>query len=213
MDKLKIVPIVSENGFMQISYLCFDDKYMFMIDCGCGLEALNSAILGNGLLGRRLNGVLLTHCHFDHITGLYDVWKEYGCKIYIKEACEDFIYDTVKNVSAYFGGFKCEKIDETNIEPIKDGQVINMGNISILVISTQGHSLCSVCFQVGEYLFTGDTVLEGTVGRTDLFGGSREKLENSLYKISKMSYDIAFPGHGKPMEKALVDGIVNMHTN
>ena len=213
MSKLNIEPIVCENMFSQISYLCFDEKCMFMIDCGCSFEALNDAIFRCGLQNRVLDGILLTHCHFDHIMGLKEVWDRYKCDVYMAEWCEDFIYDQIRNASAHFGGFKSGEIKSESIKTFISNDVLRFGDIEINVIRTEGHSICSTCFKVGEYLFTGDTVLEGTIGRTDLFGGNFNELKNSLKELVKLSYKIAYPWHGKPMDKALIDGIVNMYTN
>jgi glyoxylase-like metal-dependent hydrolase (beta-lactamase superfamily II) len=81
---------------------------------------------------------------------------------------------------------------------LEDGQLLEVGEIALRVLHTPGHSLGSVCFQSGEMLFTGDTLFAGSVGRTDLPGGSWETLEQSLRRLlAEASPDtIVYPGHG-----------------
>ena len=211
MQEMEIITIVSENGFSQNSYLCFNNDSMFLIDCGCTKEAYISALNDLSLQGRRLDGILLTHTHFDHITGLFDVWDVYKCDVYIAKGCLDFIYDKFKNVSAHFGGFVSQPIYVECIKSVEDNQLINVGGVDIVAYLTKGHSMCSLCYKIGDVLFTGDTILEGTVGRCDLYGGSQIELEKSLLKINKLPIRIAYPGHGVPMDKTLIDGVINMY--
>lgn len=210
--EIKIKTIVSDNRFSQNSYLCYNDDVMFMVDCGCTKEVYISALGENGLFGRKLDCIFLTHTHFDHIMGLFDVWDIDKCNIYISKGCEDFIYDKIKNVSAYFGGFECKAINKESIKSIEDCQKIQMSGNEVAAYTTKGHSLCSMCYMFGDILFTGDTILEGTIGRQDLYGGSSENMEKSLLKIRKIPFKVAYPGHGKPLDFELVNGIINFYT-
>ena len=86
-----------------------------------------------------------------------------------------------------------------------------MANAVVVAYSTKGHSLCSMCYRFGNILFTGDTILEGTIGRQDLFGSSPADMKNSLLKIQKIPFKVAYPGHGKTMDNELVNGIINFY--
>lgn len=213
MSGLKIVGILSENGFSQNSYLIVGGNSLVLVDCGCTKEAFFRAMRDNNCEGRKLDCIVLTHTHFDHITGLFDIWNEYKCDVYIANDCEDFIYDRVKNASAYFGGFVSKPIYKECIKSVSDNEKINIGDIVIEAYSTEGHSLCSMCYKVGNNLFTGDTILQGTIGRTDLYGSSRSELQRSLLKIKRIPFEWALPGHGERMDRSLVNGIINFYTN
>ena len=75
---------------------------------------------------------------------------------------------------------------------------VQLGNFTINVVYTPGHTDGSVCLLVKDMIFTGDTLFKGNIGRVDLPGGDKKNLLNSLIKISKLSKDLkVFPGHGK----------------
>ena len=80
---------------------------------------------------------------------------------------------------------------------LKDGDILEVGSLNIEVIHTPGHTPGSVCYLVGENLFTGDTLFVGAAGRTDLIGGSLDTLiksiENKLIVLPKQT--IVWPGH------------------
>jgi glyoxylase-like metal-dependent hydrolase (beta-lactamase superfamily II) len=80
---------------------------------------------------------------------------------------------------------------------LKDGDVLEVGTLNIEVIHTPGHTPGSVCYRVGENLFTGDTLFVGAAGRTDLIGGSLNTLINSIEKklIVLPKKTIVWPGH------------------
>lgn len=81
---------------------------------------------------------------------------------------------------------------------IKDNDTIPVGNMQIKVIHTPGHTEGGVCYLIDDKLFSGDTLFRESVGRTDLFGGSFEKLSDSIKnKLFKLNENITvYPGHG-----------------
>jgi glyoxylase-like metal-dependent hydrolase (beta-lactamase superfamily II) len=79
-----------------------------------------------------------------------------------------------------------------------EGNVINFENLSVDILFTPGHTEGSVCFLIGNTLFTGDTLLKGKVGRVDLPGGNKEKIQTSLTDILKLPGEmLIYPGHGE----------------
>jgi hydroxyacylglutathione hydrolase len=81
---------------------------------------------------------------------------------------------------------------------LTDGETIRADDLSLRVIHSPGHTPGSILLQSGELLFTGDTLFQGDVGRTDLPGGDAEQLQRSLGKIRKLpAPTIILPGHGE----------------
>jgi glyoxylase-like metal-dependent hydrolase (beta-lactamase superfamily II) len=81
---------------------------------------------------------------------------------------------------------------------MKEVDIIKAGDLSLEVIHTPGHSPGGICLKAGDILFSGDTLFAGSVGRTDMPGGSGKQLDDSLKKLVAMLADgtIVYPGHG-----------------
>jgi glyoxylase-like metal-dependent hydrolase (beta-lactamase superfamily II) len=122
-----------------------------------------------------LKYVINTHGHSDHTAGNEELHS---------------IFD-VKTVA--------HKLSRTNADvAVDDGDVIHVGNVSIKVICTPGHTTDSICLLVDKKkLLTGDTLFVGECGRTDLAGGNSRNMYNSLFnKLLKLSDDVeVYPGH------------------
>ena len=140
--------------------------------------------------------ILLTHGHFDHIMGLTELKKALNAKAVI---CHDdlIISDNINEFTRLFGGLS-ESVPPTYEKFVKDGDIITVGDMQIKVIHTPGHTEGGVCYLIEDKLFSGDTLFRGSVGRTDLFGGSFEELLDSIKnKLFKLDDNITvYPGHG-----------------
>lgn len=136
--------------------------------------------------------VLLTHSHFDHVLGIPGLREEWpGLPVYChpqdipEDVSETMFGMTMPTVTA-FG----------NITPYVQGDKVEVGPLTAEVIHTPGHTRGSVTLRVGEVLFTGDTLFRGSMGRTDLPGGSYAQLMESLGKLGKLEGDYkVYPGH------------------
>ena len=133
---------------------------------------------------------LLTHAHFDHSRNSKKL-QENGVKIYISKE------DALKlDNGGHLGGinFPIFTPDFTFV----DGQELVIEEIKIKVIQTAGHTSGSVCFLVENNLFTGDTLLKESVGRTDFITGSWQDLVVSIKRLYSLNgnYNV-FPGHGE----------------
>ena len=138
--------------------------------------------------------ILLTHGHFDHIMGVYDVQKNYGGKIVIHEKDADCFKNDEKSLISNFGfdGKLPEKADIL----VKDGDTLPFAGDSIKVIHTPGHTEGSVCYLIDDLLFSGDTLFCGSVGRTDFKSGSFDDIIKSVKKLAAINGDKkVFPGH------------------
>lgn len=139
--------------------------------------------------------ILLTHCHFDHIGGVEAVKNIWNCPLLIGQNEAEGLQDNRINLSGYWSR------DVYNFIPDKtlmDGEIINLGNESIEVIETAGHTKGSVCYLLNNILFSGDTLFRLSVGRTDLPTADFNSLIDSLRKLKNLKPEIrVLPGHGE----------------
>ncbi len=148
--------------------------------------------------------ILLTHGHFDHICALCDLLEHYDIPVYIHANDEEMLYDPIKNGLHLFYPHTPFRRPCGQIIPIRDGDQLNFEGFSnpIRVIHSPGHTKGCACYLFNKpdsnpTLFTGDVLFEGSIGRTDLYGGSAAEMQASLRELSKLSDDIVVcPGHG-----------------
>jgi len=112
--------------------------------------------------------ILNTHAHVDHVMGNEEMKKKTGAEIIIHEADAPSLTRIPPAMLAMFGGRPSPAADQT----VKDGDVIQVGSLSLKVLHTPGHSAGSISILGDGVVFTGDTLFVGGVGRTDLPGGS-----------------------------------------
>jgi len=168
-----------------------------LVDTGTGFKVEGTIkeikrVLG----GRKLDIVVITHRHYDHVGGLRGIIKEFSPKVYAGtfDAVPLREGDSESTMGTSFGG----TIDETDVEDLKDGDVIDLKDHKLLVIETPGHTSGSISLsdQVTGALFTGDTVFTDGIGRYDLPTASRDQLVASLQRLSGMDIHGFYPGHG-----------------
>lgn len=143
-------------------------------------------------LGITIKALLLTHAHFDHAGNAFKLQRD-GVKVYISEKDAPKLLND-ENLGADFGR-KFEKLYADVL--IKDGEVLEIEGIKIKAIATAGHTDGSFTFIVDDMMFTGDTLFNGSVGRTDFKTGDRDELVRSVKKLFDTSGDYSvYPGHG-----------------
>lgn len=163
-----------------------------LVDAGASPEALETALDRRGL---RIKAILLTHGHFDHILAANALKKKYGVSVYIHENDAEMLTDGYKNAYSVFFRGSWEGIEADKL--IKDGDKLSFFGEEIEVIHTPGHSEGSVCYKIGNSLFTGDTIFSRGTGRCDLYGGDTAKIIESIKRLGELPPDtILYPGHG-----------------
>lgn len=135
--------------------------------------------------GMEVKLILLTHAHFDHTGGVAALHKALPeVPVYLHPAD-----------AALLGTNVFPAIGAPTV-PYNDGDTLKLGSLTISVLHTPGHTPGGVCLQVGEALFTGDTLFQGSMGRTDFAGGSYEEIMASLKRLGQLTGDYhVLPGH------------------
>lgn len=149
--------------------------------------------------------VLLTHGHIDHIWSAQKVADTYGCPAYIHPEDRFMLTDPIKGFGPRIGQMLLGALfrePRQVIELDADGGTIDVGGVGVTVDHTPGHTRGSVVFRVTDgtqpLVLTGDTLFRGSIGRTDLFGGSgRDLLGSIVTKLLVLDDDtVLLPGHG-----------------
>src|SRR5437763_168921 len=163
----------------------------FVIDPGEEADRLLGAI---DELGVRVDAILLTHTHFDHVGAVAPVAKATGAAVYCPKLEVPVLADIMSYVPwAGFGPFESYDADET----LEGGEHLSLAGLEIDVIFTPGHSPGHVTYAIGDALFSGDVLFEGSVGRVDLPGGDWPTLARSIQTLLDAYPDDTrvFPGH------------------
>ena len=180
------------------NYLVVDEvsKEAILIDCSDYVEEIIDYVKKNNL---KVKYILLTHGHFDHVLGINRMNEVLGAKVYVHEGDKEQVVNT-RAVMTMFGlpteGVENPKITAT----LSDAGELTLGNQVIKVIETPGHTPGGVCYLIGDCLFSGDTLFHGTIGRTDLPGGSFQQIKHSVKDVLfALDENIkVYPGHGEP---------------
>lgn len=195
----RAVPVI-ENRSMRLgplennSYLIVspETREAAVVDVGFEPGAVIEAIRAGGLTVRLL---LNTHGHYDHVAGMREVQEACGGEYWIHPADLPLVERLSQQGAAF--GFP-EASPPARIRHLADGQRLAIGGDELEVIATPGHSPGGVCFRLGDDLWAGDTLFAGSVGRTDLPGGSAEQLERSIrVRLFPLGDAVrVHPGHG-----------------
>ncbi|MEE1197611.1 MAG: MBL fold metallo-hydrolase [Acutalibacteraceae bacterium] len=159
-------------------YLISGDDFAVVIDPAENDNLITDFAQKNA--DKKNKAILLTHCHFDHIGGVEALKKIWNCDIVIGEHEAEGLKNPNINFSAMWGS-RTMSID-ADIKA-RDGQTLNFGEFTAKVLHTPGHTCGSVCYLCDDVLFSGDTLFNLSVGRTDLPTGSFDTELKSLQSL------------------------------
>jgi glyoxylase-like metal-dependent hydrolase (beta-lactamase superfamily II) len=184
----RAVPPFLKNGFV---VGCERTRAGVLIDPGDEVAELVAAARARRLT---ITHILLTHAHVDHITGIGRAKEAFEVPVYLHR--DDLpLYERAVQQAHMFG---LEVEPPPPVDAFYDGQSLGFGDYDVRVLHTPGHCPGGVCLQIGNHLFVGDTLFAGSIGRTDLPGGSYDVLMRSITEVLFPLGDeaIVHPGHG-----------------
>ncbi len=171
---------------------CEDTKQAAVIDPGDDADRILMALAKAEL---KVEYLINTHGHFDHVGANKRMKDATAAHIAIHPDDEPMLLDLSSHAAMF--GLGAENSPPADVR-LKDGDTISFGNITFEVIHTPGHSPGGICLHTPGYLFSGDTLFMGSIGRTDLPGGNYDTLISSI-KTKLLNLDentIVYPGHG-----------------
>lgn len=181
---------IPRGPFASNMYLVSFADCVFVIDPSVDPDSLEQELPS-------VTGILITHGHYDHIKYV-EAWHEKypETPIYMNPEDTDLISDSRANCSYMDGVFKTFSFPYESA-----AEILVFDDMLVEVIKTPGHTKGSVCYRFSEggsdYLFTGDTLFAGSIGRTDFPGGSYDEILISLRRISELKAETnIYPGHG-----------------
>jgi len=168
-----------------------DSREAVLIDPASDFERILSCIDKYDL---NVKKIINTHGHFDHIGGNRYFAKKTGAGLLIHE---DDLFFLNKNVSRFLEFIRGGRDVKHDVSLLKDGDVIEIGGLTLRVIHTPGHSPGSICLYTEGNLFTGDTLFTEGMGRTDFSGGDPQGIMDSIVNriLSLPDDTIIWPGH------------------
>ena len=189
------------NPFSENTYVVFnEEKDAYIIDPGNftdeETDTLEKFIADNGL---KVQNILLTHAHIDHVLGLQKAFDKYQVPVLMHPLEEEMLDRNPMDANRFGFFFKPFK---GQISFIQENDLIMLGREEFKIIHVPGHSPGSVAFyhQPQKFMISGDVLFEGSIGRTDLYKGSHEELiTNITTKLFILDEETkVYNGHGNP---------------
>lgn len=175
-------------------YILWDekDREAIIVDPGEEGERIIEIIRKDSL---KIKSIVNTHTHIDHIGANDFLGEKTGAPLLVHSADVSLLQNAELNLSALSGK---ERSFSLPARVLEEGDEIRVGNFSLRVLHTPGHTPGSICLYGDNKLFSGDTLFAGGIGRTDLAGGNSKELQKSIKeKILTLPDEVVvYPGHG-----------------
>jgi glyoxylase-like metal-dependent hydrolase (beta-lactamase superfamily II) len=173
---------------------CEDTHQAAVIDPGDEADRILQVLAGEQL---SVVQIINTHGHFDHVSANKKMKDATGAPISIHPLDAPMLTSLSSSAAAW--GLSAEDSPEPD-KTIEDGDTISVGHLTIKVLHTPGHTPGGVSLLVGDAVFVGDTLFQGSVGRTDFPGGDFETLRTSIQgKLFTLDENVTvYPGHNQP---------------
>ncbi len=195
---MKIIKLKPQGMFAVNCYLVISDKNnAVLIDAPEGGESILAEIEKQGV---KLKKILLTHGHCDHIESVAFLAERTEAEVFIHSEDAPKLTDSYLNLSEYFSMYMDPVRHYEHGISLSDGDTIKEDELTFTVFHTPGHSSGSVCYLLGNVMFSGDTLFRDSIGRTDMPDGDYRKLSESLKALEQFTgnYDDyrLLAGHG-----------------
>jgi hydroxyacylglutathione hydrolase len=191
------VTVFPNGKWKQNCYIVSDNEtaQAILIDPGSDAPQIQQLISDQGLTPI---AILNTHAHYDHIGAIASLMAHYCIPFYLHSRD----YKLLKQANLYKILFESKSpviIPVATYDLAQEAAPLRLGEFEVTVHFTPGHTQGSTCLQIGSDLFSGDTLLPGSLGRTDLPGGDKRMLAASVESLRNLpDTTLVWPGHGRP---------------
>ncbi len=189
----EILPV----GMLQCNCSVFGDEgsgEAIVVDPGDEISRILQAVSSHGL---KVKAIVITHAHIDHIGGAQKLKRATGAPVYMNAADEEL--QKMMDVQAEWLGTQTPEAVAIDVS-VKDGDRLTMGTADFQVLHTPGHTQGSISLYIPseQKLVAGDTLFQGSIGRTDLPGGDFAQIQRSIHNklLSLPEETVVIPGHG-----------------
>ncbi len=189
--------LISSNVFV-----VSDGDFCFIVDAAAKVDDVKKKVAG-----RKVEAILLTHGHYDHCARVEDYVKAFGAKVFASNEIEDYL----KNGEYNYSEGKFFLSDLSNFEFFEGSEgVLKLPHFQIKYKQLGGHSKSDMMYDFNGDLFVGDVLIGRDMGRTDLYGGSREEMSKSLSVLGGYDYHTMHSGHGEDFDKKTQDKVASL---
>ncbi len=177
--------------YLANAYLIIKGNHALLIDPGGSGSKIVQFLEESNIA---LDAILLTHGHFDHMSGVTNFVNKFDCPVYIDDLDEKLLRNPDLNCSSSLNHPVVYQ-DTVNHYTIGENQI---NNFNFTVYHAPGHTEGSVLLQFENHLFSGDVLFKQSIGRCDLPSGSNTQMNQTLQFIKQLNPDlIVYPGHGE----------------
>lgn len=188
------VHVLSLGPIQTNCYIIERDTSLLIVDPGAEFEKISTLI---NQLNKKVEAILLTHTHFDHIGAVDELAAALDVKVYVADEEKYWLSDPEANGSEKFKSYGLEEVVvRTKHEILHPGRK-TLGSFEFDIMHTPGHSPGSLTFIFEDFAVVGDTLFKEGIGRTDLKEGNLQTLMTSIDALMTLPQEtVIYPGHG-----------------